>query len=39
LEDHLNREQALSFAQGQPSDFTKEQFAAYLAQWKGRQAA
>jgi len=39
LEDHVNREQATAFAQGQPSDFGKEQFAAYLAQWKERQAA
>jgi hypothetical protein len=39
LQDHIMREQALSFAQGQPSDLTKEQFAAYLAQWKERQAA
>jgi len=39
LEDHINREQATAFVQGQPSDFSKEQFAAYLAQWKERQAA
>ena len=39
LEDHINLEQATAFAQGQPSDFTKEQFAAYLAQWKVRKAA
>ena len=39
LEDHINREQATAFVQGQPSDFTKEQFVAYLAQWKERQAA
>jgi hypothetical protein len=39
LENHINREQATAFIQGQPSDFTKEQFAAYLAQWKERQAA
>ena len=39
LQDHINREQATAFVQGQPSDFTKEQFAAYLAQWKERQAA
>jgi hypothetical protein len=39
LDDHINREQAAAFAQGQPSDFTKEQFDAYLTQWKERQAA
>jgi hypothetical protein len=39
LEDRINREQAAAFAQGQPSDFTKEQFVAYFAQWKERQAA
>jgi len=39
LQDQINREQATAFAQGQPSDFTKEQFAAYLAQWQVRQAA
>jgi hypothetical protein len=39
LEDHISREQANAFAQGQPSDFTKEQFVAYFAQWKERQAA
>ena len=35
----INREQAPAFAQGQPSGFTKEQFVAYFAQWKERQAA
>jgi hypothetical protein len=39
LADQIHREQALAFIQGQPSDFTKEQFASYLAQWKERQAA
>ena len=39
LAEQIRREQAAAFMQGQPSDFTKEQFAAYLAQWKGRQAA
>ncbi len=39
LVDQIQREQATAFVQGQPSDFTKEQFAAYLAQWKERQAA
>jgi len=39
LEDRINRDQATAFLQGQPSDFTKEQFVAYLAQWKERQAA
>jgi hypothetical protein len=39
LEDHIRREQANAFVEGQPSDLTKEQFAAYLAEWKGRQAA
>jgi len=39
LEDRINRDQAAAFAQGQPSDFTKEQFVAYFAQWKERQAA
>ena len=39
LEDRLNRDQAAAFAQGQPSDFTKEQFVAFLSQWKERQAA
>jgi hypothetical protein len=39
LEDRINREQAAAFAQGQPSDFNKEQFVAYFAQWKERQAA
>ena len=39
LENHTNREQATAFVQGQPSDFTKEQFVAYFAQWKDRQAA
>ena len=39
LEDHISREQATAFVQGQPSDLTKEQFVAYLAQWKERQAA
>jgi hypothetical protein len=39
LAEQIRREQAAAFMQGQPSDFTKEQFAAYLAQWKERQAA
>jgi hypothetical protein len=39
LEDQIHRAQATAFIQGQPSDFTKEQFAAYLTQWKERQAA
>ena len=39
LQEHIHREQATAFVQGQPSDFTKEQFADYLAQWKVRQAA
>ena len=39
LADQIHREQATAFAQGQPSDFTKEQFVAYFAQWKERQAA
>jgi len=39
LQDQIHREQATAFVQGQPSDFTKEQFASYLAQWKERQAA
>jgi len=39
LENHINREQATAFVRGQPSDFTKEQFVAFLAQWKDRQAA
>jgi hypothetical protein len=39
LENHISREQATAFVQSQPSGFTKEQFAAYLAQWKDRQAA
>jgi hypothetical protein len=39
LEQQIRREQATAFIQGQPSDFTKDQFAAYLAQWKERQAA
>jgi hypothetical protein len=39
LENHINREQAAAFAQGQPSDFTQEQFVSYFAQWKERQAA
>jgi len=39
LEDRINRDQAAAFVQGQPSDFTKEQFVAFLAQWKDRQAA
>jgi hypothetical protein len=39
LEDHINREQATAFAQGQPSDFTKEQFEACVAKWKERKAA
>jgi hypothetical protein len=39
LEERINRDQAAAFAQGQPSDFTKEQFVACFAQWKERQAA
>ncbi len=34
LQDHSNREQATAFLQGQPSDFTKEQYAAYMSQWQ-----
>jgi hypothetical protein len=39
LEDHANREQATAFAQGQPSDFSKEEFEACVALWKERKAA
>ena len=37
LEETINHEQALAFAQGQPSSFTKDQFVAYMAERKTNQ--
>jgi hypothetical protein len=36
---HIQHEQAKSFAAGGPSELNEEQFAAYFAQWRSRQAA
>jgi hypothetical protein len=37
LTETINHENALAFAQGQPSSFTKDQFVAYMAQRKAHQ--
>ena len=39
LSGHIQHEQAKSFAAGASSELNNEQFAAYLAQWRSRQAA
>jgi hypothetical protein len=39
LAQNVNREQALAFAQGLPSDLTREEFEAFMAQAKERRAA